>query len=296
MTVSLSALRAFEVAARRLSFKAAAEELNVSPTAISHRIRSLEAALGRDLFVRSVRRVEVTPAAAELAEALQGAFRSIDASVNRFVVSPDRRTVTVGASPIIAARWLAAGLGDFLARHPTIDLRIHHTPLPVVLQMDRYDIAIAWGDGGWPGLIAEPLMTVSLSPVCAPDGCLQSGDGFDVQALENVALLHQRDREDWRAWLRAVGADETRAARGTVFEDMNVLLQAILNGQGIGLGVFPLIEGEVASGALVRPWSDAIVPRKAYHLVHPPGALDREEVRALRDWLIDTAARPGGVT
>ncbi len=291
MNVSLSGLRAFEVAARLQSFQAAAQELNLSPTAVSHRIRGLEAALGRELFVRSARKVALTTEGAELARTLRPAFRAIDEAVDRFMVAPNRQTVTLGVGPIFAARWLAKRLGAFLSHQPGTDLRIHHTPLPVVLQMDRYDIAIAWGDGRWPGLTATPIMAVSLSPVHAPGAAFVPAAGLTLETLEQTPLLHQRDREDWRAWLTLAGADPHLAARGTVVEDTNVLLQAIMSGQGIGLGVFPLVADEIASQTLIRPWPQALSPSKAYHVVHAPDALERPPVRALRDWLVAKTRR-----
>ncbi len=287
MSVSLPALRTFEVAARHQSFKAAAAALNLSPTAVSHHIRNLEAALGTALFLRSVRRVVLTPEGEELARSLRPAFATIDEALARFTRRDDRETVTLGAGPLFAARWLAGRLGDFWSKHPGIDLRIHHSPLPVVEQMDRFDLAVAWGEGPWAGLGAEILMQVSLSPVHAP------GVSCALADLGDATLLHQRSREAWRSWLRAAHLDPALAERGPLFDDTNVMLQAALDGQGMALGIFPLIDEEVASGRLLRPWQTAVTPREAYTLVHREEVLIRPAVAALRTWLLAQAKSAG---
>ncbi|MGI9290387.1 MAG: LysR family transcriptional regulator, partial [Gammaproteobacteria bacterium] len=167
MSISLVALRAFEAAARHMSFKAAAAELNLSATAISHQVRSLEKTMGHQLFNRQVRKVTLTAEGEELARTLTPAFQSINAAIQKLQSQTGRHTVTLGAGPIFSARWLAPRLGLFWRQNPDIDLRLHHSPLPVHQQMASYDMAVAWGTDNWQELQADPLLSVHVTPVYA---------------------------------------------------------------------------------------------------------------------------------
>lgn len=283
---SLTALRAFEVAARRLSFKAAADELNLSATAISHQVRSLEKALGHQLFYRQVRKVSLTTEGEELARTLTPAFQSIHAAVHKLKGQTGRHTVTLGTGPIFGSRWLAPRLGLFWQQNPDIDLRLHHSPLPVHEQMARYDIAVAWGTDDWPGLQADPLLKVHVTPVHAPSATFIDGTMPDSNALLDMPLLHHRDHSGWRQWLTAMGEQLPAKLPGIIFEDANVQLQAALEGQGVALGFLPLIADEISTGRLIQPWPVTIEPRESYHLLYQDTVLDRNAVARVRDWLL----------
>ncbi len=281
---SLTGLRTFEVAARRLSFRLAADELGLSPTAVSHQIRTLEQALGAPLFDRHVRKVELTPRGRELAEALQPAFSTIRTAVERFESSGDRQVVTLGAGPLFASRWLVPRLDDFWARLPDIDLRLHHSPLPVYQQLSQFDLAIAWGDGRWPDTVAEPLLRIRSTIVLAPDLPVPA----QPADLLTLPLLHQRNRDGIRQWLIKAGVSVAdQPLPGGIFEDANVLLHAILDGKGAGLGNLPFIEDDLAAGRLVQPWPLAIDPGDAYYLIYRKQALRKTPVKAVRGWLQD---------
>jgi len=292
MRATLTALRAFESAARLLSFKAAAAELNLSPTAISHQIRALERRLNCRLFHRQARGVVLSHDGEELALALAPAFRNIDAAVERIARRGERAVVTLGTMPFFASRWLAPRLGSLWLAQPDIDLRLHHSPLPAHLQMERCDIAVSWGDGHWPGLCADPLIRVRLTPVHAPAAACV-GDGIDApEQLPGCPLLHYRDRSGWARWLAAAGvALPDELLPGTIFEDANVLLQAALAGQGVALGILPFIEDELASGRLLSPCALRVEPQQCYHLLYQPGALERDAVARVYHWLLSSAAR-----
>ena len=285
---SLKALKTFESAARLSSFKAAAAELNLTPTAISHQVRGLEQALGHALFLRRVRKVELTQEGEDLVRTLTPSFRSIDIAVEKLMTKSDRRTVTLGAGPLFAARWLAPRLGRFWRDHPDLDLRLHHSPLPVHEQMERYDMAVAWGDGNWANLSADFLLGIETTPVYASsllhgtDICAPVTPG-DVVGLP---LLHHRDRIGWQHWLGAAGVADPGALPGPIFEDANVLLQAAVEGQGVALGFLPLVNDEIASGRLTQPWPLAVRPKESYHLLYRTAALDRDPVNRVREWLL----------
>jgi LysR family glycine cleavage system transcriptional activator len=281
-----AALRAFEAAARHLSFKDAAAELGLTPTAISHQVKLLEGLSKQRLFIRRTRRVELTEAGQAFAGALTPAFDAIARAYGKLSEDRARQTVTLGAGPLFASRWLAPRLGDLWTKHPEIDLRLHHSPLPVDQQLGQFDLAIAWGRGNWSGVTVEPLLRVEVTPVLSPHGRAEGcrlGAPKDLLALP---LLHHRNLEGWRQWLAAAGVVLDEPPPGIRFEDANVLLQAALAGQGAALGIVPFIEDELSAGRLIRPFDLAIDPGEAYYLITPEGALDRAAVGLVRDWLL----------
>lgn len=294
MTVSLTALRAFETAARHLSFKLAANELNLSATAISHQVRSLEQALGHALFYRQVRRVSLTTEGEELMRTLTPAFKSINATVEKLQQQTSRHTVTLGAGPIFGSRWLAPRLGLFWQQNPDIDLRIHHSPLPVHQQMARYDIAVAWGLGDWQMLQSDLLLRVQVTPVYAPDAVFAGDAIHDPKDLLELPLLHYRDQRGWRQWLETMNVRLPKQLPGIIFEDANVQLQAALEGQGIAMGFMPLIADEIAIGRLIQPWPKAVEPIESYYLLYQQGSLNRNPVARVRDWMLTIGPKVPG--
>lgn len=286
MSISLVALRAFEAAARHMSFKAAAVELNLSATAISHQVRSLEKTMGHQLFNRQVRKVTLTAEGEELVRTLTPAFQSINAAVQKLQSQTGRHTVTLGTGPIFGARWLAPRLGLFWRQNPDIDLRLHHSPLPVHQQMASYDMAVAWGTNHWQELQADPLLSVHVTPVYAPNAEFAHHKIIDPTDLLKYPLLHHRDHSAWRLWLETMGVQPPGEISGIVFEDANVQLQAALEGQGIALGFLPLIEDEVLAGRLIQPWKEMVKPIESYFLLYQQTSIAREPVARVRDWLL----------
>ena len=275
-------LRSFEAAARHLSFKHAAEELYVTPTAISHQVKALESQLGCRLFERRARQVEFTRQGQALFLTLRRAFADIDACIERVRSMGSREVVTLGLGPIIGARWLAPRLGDFWKRHEDIDLRLHHTTFPLMHNVNQFDLAIAWGDGHWPSLEVEPFTRIEVTPVMAP----QLPKPADAAALLGYPLVHQRDRQGWQQWLASAEVEMPEASFGTVVDDANLVLQTALNGQGVVLGVLPFVEEDIREGRLVRPFELAVDPGPAYYLIYQRQQLEKPAVRAVRDWLL----------
>jgi LysR family glycine cleavage system transcriptional activator len=286
---SLSALRAFEAAARFESFKQAAEELHVSPTAVSHQIKLLERDLGQRLFVRRVRQVRLTEAGRVLQAGLGEAFDRMAAATAQCRRSTERATVTVGLGPIVASKWLSPRLSRFWQRYPDIDLRLHHSPRAVDFRESDVDLMIAWGEGDWRGVEVEELLRIRVTPVFSPR--LLSG-GRTLESPEDLAgfaLIHQRDHGAWQDWFAAAGLAPEAARRGVVIEDAHVGLQTAVAGQGVALGTLPFIDDELAAGRLVRPFDLAVEPQRAYYLVYPKAALAAAACRNLRDWLVEEA-------
>ena len=287
----LSALRAFEAAARLQSFSKAAEELNVTPAAISHQIAALEADLGVSLFTRRNRAVEPTASARVLLPGLSEAFAGIQTSVRRLRSHNDTGTLTVTASPSFAGKWLVQRLYRFQAQHPEIDVRISATDTIVDLTRGDFDVAIRYGTGRYPGLVVELLLKNEVFPACSP-ALLRDGPPLETPAdLRDHALLHDQavDRDPlvptWSMWLKAAGVDDALAAHGMSFSSNVLALEAAIAGHGVTLAYSTTAAADIAAGRLMRLFSLSLPDLFAYYLVTAPGALERPKVRAFRDWL-----------
>ena len=291
----LSALRAFEAAARLQSFSKAADELNVTPAAISHQIHALEEDLGVSLFNRRNRAVELTASARVLLPGLSEAFAGIQASVRRLRSHNDTGTVNVTASPTFAGKWLVQRLHRFQERYPDVDVRISATDTIVDLSRGDFDIAIRYGTGRYPGLIVELLLKNEVFPACSPL-LLRNGPPLDTPAdLLNHALIHdqQVDRDPlaptWSMWLKAAGVSDAAAMHGLSFNNNVLALEAALAGHGVTLAYSTTAAADIAAGRLVRLFSLSLPDTFAYYVVTAPGALERPKVKAFRDWLRDEA-------
>ncbi|HEX6442317.1 MAG TPA: transcriptional regulator GcvA [Stellaceae bacterium] len=292
----LSALRAFEAAARLESFSKAAEELNVTPAAISHQIHALEEDLGVQLFRRLNRQVELTASARVLLPGLTEAFAEIRASVRRLRAHNDTGTLTVTASPSFAAKWLVLRLHRFQEKSPEIDVRISASDEVVDLNRGDFDIAIRYGTGRYQGLDVELLLKNEVFPACSPR-LLEQGSALKLpEDLRHHALLHDQavDRDPlaptWAMWLKAAGVTGVPPASGLTFSGTHLAMDAAIAGHGIVLAYSSIAAGDIAAGRLVRLFSLAIPDLFAYYIVTAPGALERPKVRAFRDWLRQEAA------
>jgi LysR family glycine cleavage system transcriptional activator len=288
----LNALRAFEAAARHLSFTRAAGELNVTQAAISHQVKALESGLGVRLFLRLTRRLALTEDGAALFAAVGDAFERITTTADRLRAGGGTGRLTVSLGSYFSAAWLSPRIGRFWRRYPNIQLHLHHTMESADFRQSEIDLAVDWGWGGaqWPGLEAELFMRVRATPVCSPrllDGPHPLRRPSD---LRHHTLLHEADHMAWEQWLTAAGATDVDAETGPMIDDHNVLVHAAMEGQGVALAQASFIAGDIAAGRLARPFALAVDIDAAYYIVRPPGALDRPKVRAFRDWLVEEAA------
>jgi LysR family glycine cleavage system transcriptional activator len=291
----LSALRAFEAAARLQSFSRAADELNVTPAAISHQIHALEEDLGVKLFHRLNRAVELTPSARVLLPGLSEAFAGIQASVRRLRAHNDTGTLTVTASPSFAAKWLVPRLHRFQERHTAIDVRISASDEVVDLSKGDFDLAIRYGTGRYPGLHVETLLQNEVFPACSPR-LLEEGPPLRTpEDLRRHALIHDQaaDRDPlaptWAMWLKAAGVTDVPAAAGVSFSAGYLGLDAAIAGHGVVLAYSSIAADDIAAGRLVRLFSLSLPDLFAFYIVTAPGALERAKVKAFRDWLREEA-------
>jgi LysR family transcriptional regulator, glycine cleavage system transcriptional activator len=287
----LSALRAFEAAARHMSFSKAATELHVTPAAISHQIHALEEDLGIRLFHRMNRSIELTASARILFPGLSEAFAGIQSSVRRLRAHNDTGTLTVTASPSIAAKWLVLRLHRFQEQHAEVDVRISATDEVVDLTRGDFDIAIRYGRGKYPELEVELLFTNEVFPACSPQLLVEGPPLRVPEDLPAHALIHDQAIErdplspTWPMWLKAAGVKNLPATNGLSFNNMHLALDAAIAGHGVVLAHSTIAAADLAAGRLVRLFSLALPDQFAYYIVTAPGALERPKVRAFRDWL-----------
>jgi LysR family glycine cleavage system transcriptional activator len=296
----LGALRAFEAAARLNSFTKAAEELHVTPAAISHQIHALEADLGVGLFHRRNRRVELTAAGRLLLPGLSEAFSGIRAAVGRVRAQGGSGALTITASPSFAAKWLVLRLHRFQAQYPAVDVRISTSDEIVDLTTGDFDLAIRYGTGRYPGLEVEFLLKNEVFPACSPR-LLESGPPLRTpDDLRRHALIHDTavDRDPlaptWGMWLRAAGVKEPPTAGGLTFSSGSMALDAAIAGHGVVLAYSTIAAADLAAGRLVRLFSLSLPDLFAYYIVTAKGARARPKVRAFCDWLRREADAEGG--
>ncbi|MBR0949249.1 transcriptional regulator GcvA [Bradyrhizobium canariense] len=286
---SLNGLRAFEAAARHLSFTLAAAELNVTQTAISHQIRRLEEELGIRLFVRQNRALALTPEARDYLPGVRAAFNDLRLATDRLLRKDDDKVLTVSTLASLAAKWLLPRLTDFQEHHPGIDVRITTSTSLVDFQRDNVDAAIRYGRGQWPGLRADWLMADELFPVCSPS--LLRGDKplRCPEDLKSHMLLHtsNANSDDWRLWLTAAGqpADIARQP-GITFDMIFMTIQAAIDGIGVAMGRTSYVQDDIAKGRLVVPFKIALPADAGFYLVAPEGRREAPKLTAFRDWMI----------
>ena len=286
---SLNGLRAFEAAARHLSFTLAASELNVTQTAISHQIRRLEEELGIRLFVRQNRALALTPEARDYLPGVRAAFNDLRLATDRLLRKDDDRVLTVSTLASLAAKWLLPRLTDFQEQHPGIDVRITTSTSLVDFQRDNVDAAIRYGRGQWPGLRADWLMADELFPVCSPS--LLRGDKplRQPEDLKGYPLLHtsNANSDDWRLWLTAAGLPGDIARQpGITFDMIFMTIQAAIDGIGVAMGRTSYVQDDIAKGRLVVPFKIALPADAGFYLVAPEGRREAPKLAAFREWMI----------
>lgn len=288
----LNSLRAFEAAARHLSFARAAEELYLTPSAISHQIKALEEQVGTKLFERRGRNVVLTDAGGRYYPALRQAFDRMNEATEELKQSDRFGALTVNVLPTFAIRWLLPQLNDFQERHPEIEVRITTNVNNIDFNQTEADAAVRFGNGNWPGLEARLLMTEEIVPVCSP-ALLEKGPGLKSPGdLKHYPLLHDINRPDtWRAWLNAVGEKSIDPDKGLKLETTNLAVQGALQGLGIVCANPYMVSRELETGQLIEPFEYHLPVANGYYLVYPKGREDRPRLKAFEKWLTEMAGR-----
>ena len=282
--VSLNALRAFEAAARHLSFTKAADELCVTQAAISHQVKALEERIGAALFRRTPRGLVLTDEGEALAPALSDGFDRIQRAMNRFEGGNAQEVLTVGVVGTFAVGWLMERAQLFRAAHQDVDLRLlTHNNKPD-LAGESLDYAIRFGDGAWHGIEAERVMEAPLSPLCAPDMAAKLTAPAD---LAGATLLRSYRAQDWPAWLAVAGLD-TIIPRGALFDSSWIMVQAAIQGEGVALAPPVMFRRELEEGVLAQPFAiEADVG--AYWLTRLITRAPTHAMTVFRAWLLAEA-------
>ncbi|HTD03241.1 transcriptional regulator GcvA [Undibacterium sp.] len=288
----LHALHCFECVSRHLSVKHAAEEMHVTPAAISQQISKLEQLLGVLLFVRGARKLALSEAGLSYFLGIRTAFRQIEEATGRLASWAGQPVITISCTTVFAMQYLLPRLPRFHALHPAIDVRVSTTHRLVDFAHDGVDLAVRHGLGKYPGLISELLMDDPLYPVCSPRLLSARKSLKSADMLRDYTLLHDERKDDWKLWLQAAAAGNVDGTQGPIFTDFNAAIEAAIAGHGIALARKSLVGAQLADGRLVMPLNASIKSAIAYYLVYPAEIDLRREVQLFRAWLLGEIKKP----
>ena len=283
----LTALRTFEAAARLLSFKDAADELNVSATTVSNQIRKLERDWNCKLFIRKTRAVVLTDAGRSLSGVVSLSFGQIKTEIESHI-GQSKRSLRIGMGPIFG-RWIIPKIKSFQRKFPNIDLVFEQSQRITNSEMMTSDIQIDWGEpDSWFGLNSDFLMNVTYSPIVSPKLLAEKNVSLnDISPTEllNFNIIHQYDFSEWKAWVGLSGFHELNVETGITIMDSNVALQAAIDSGGIALGSFPFVDPEVMAGTLVKLFDIDLQPTRAYHILIKQHTNPNPDILLFVSWL-----------
>jgi LysR family glycine cleavage system transcriptional activator len=286
----MNTLRAFEAAARHLSFTLAAEELHVTQAAVSHQIKTLEEALGVRLFRRLNRAIRLTEEGQEFVGEVRKALSHLATAVEKLAAPDAGGPLTISVLPSFASKWLVPRLGRFREKHPEIDVRISPSMQLTDFQRDDVDLVVRYGKGEYEGLHSVRLMTEDIFPVCGP-ALLEGPNGLhEPEDLRHHTLLHDDSYVDWTMWLMVAGVKSVDPRQGPFFTDSALVIQAAAEGQGVALARGALAAGDIAAGRLVKPFNIAIPTKYAYYVLSPKATSHHTKIAAFREWLLEEVA------
>ena len=292
----LNSLRAFETAGRHLSFSKAAEELSVTPGAISQQIRTLEDFLDIKLFKRLSRAIVLTDAGQLLLPLLSESFSSITEAVELVRKNQGNVPLTITSAPSFISKWLIPRLCKFQAIYPDIDVRIDASNRLVDFVREDIDVGIRFGTGEFPDLNSVYLFSFDLIPVCSP-GLVNQKNGLSSPGdLRHYTLLHSNYADvdsswpDWSMWLATAGVDDIDTSRGIIFNQSEMIMEAALEGQGVALVASVMAAGEIAAGRLIQPFETRLPVRLCYHMVTTEQKARSDKVTAFRNWVVAESA------
>ena len=291
----LNALRAFEAAARHLNFSRAADELSVTPGAVSQQIQNLEDYVGAALFKRTPKGLLLTDAAQTALPALREAFDRLAEAASLLTAAVDGRRLTLTAAPSFAAKWLVPRLGKFEQAQPQVDVWLSAGMEVVDFAAGEVDLAIRYGSGRYPGLEVIRLLSETVIPVASP-ALVAERPLLLPEDLANHTLLHDGSPDadescpDWAMWLTARGIKGVDGNRGPRFNQSSLVIEAAMNGRGVALAKRALAQADIDAGRLVAPMQIATAVDFAYYLVYPKAKGRLSQVKAFAAWVTAEAA------
>lgn len=288
----LNPLRAFEVSARHLNFTRAAEELFVTPSAVSHQVKALEENLGIALFVRDAKSLSLTSAGKAYLPGVQEAFRQLAVATYELHREQGIRRLKLNLPPTFAMKWLIPRMQRFMALHPEIHLKISTSKEMVDFERQDFDLAVRYGRGVFPGLHSERCLEVDVFPVCAP-ALLEGPRALKVlDDLRHQTLLHDDSTYDdvsnpnWAAWLQHAGVSGIDTLRGPSFWPSHLVLDAAMEGLGVALAKRSWVERDLREGRLVRPFGELSLPVEfSYFFVYPLDRVADPRIGAFMAWV-----------
>ncbi|MFJ4388891.1 LysR substrate-binding domain-containing protein [Pseudomonas soli] len=289
-------LHVFSCAARHLSFTRCAEELHITPGAVSQQMRQLEERLGFRLFLRRARGVELSAEGQRLAQTVAEAYGSIEAELLRLDAGEIRGTLRLRSIPSFLAKWLTPRLPRFQQRYPDIELRLVAEDSNQALHPEDFDLAIDLNDGSYPGMLSTPLLDEQIFPVCSPALLRGRPPLHGPAGLTHYPLLHDitawrgsSEYAEWEFYLDGIGAGGLDVRRGHTFNRNHLTIEAAIAGVGVAIARRTLLNDELERGALIVPFGVPIANHKRYVLLYPPGGLSQPGARAVHDWLVEEA-------
>lgn len=293
----LNALRAFDAAARHKSFKRAAEEMSVTPAAISQQIRSLEEYLDVQLFIRDKNSLKLTSEAEKALPSLDDAFNAFEMAVEILQNDDEDRDIHITLSPSFASKWLIPRLGRFYEQYENINVHVDASMSIVNFKNDDFDLGVRYGRGKYPGLYVEELMKEEVFPVCSPE--LLTGDNpiQTYEDLKNITLVHDDSSlEDescpkWDMWLKAVGVTLPKNSKRLHFNSTQLTIEAALAGRGVAIAKGTIAQDDLEKGKLVKLFARSLPVDFAYYMVCNENKKDNPKVKAFMEWLRSEANR-----
>ena len=281
----LTALRAFEAAARHESLSRAADELAVTHGAVSRQVQELERWAGLQLFERRGRRLALTPIGRDYRDQVTAALNAIEAAGDALRRAAARQRLTISALPTFAMRWLLPRLGRFQQAHPHLEVRLTTSDRPLHQTEGNFDVAIRRGPENWPGFRASAFLSEFELPVCNPKLLETRPLGAPGDLAQHVLLEAETRPDSWTRWLAAAGVDAPPALRRQSFDHYYVCLQAACDGLGVALASPQLIRDEIESGRLVLPLPDVPAPARPYCWIVPDRRRNDDAAKAFCGWL-----------
>ncbi len=290
----LNAVRVFEAAARHLSFGGAAAELHVTPSAVSHAVKSLEGFLGSALFHREGRGVILTPEGEAFLPPIQDALAQVQGAVLSLARQKEARPLTLSVAPSLAVGWLMPRLSKFQLAHPEIEIRLSASTGLVDLQHSDFDASVRSGSGAWPGLTSHFLMEEELVALCSPALIDARGGLARPEELTEVTLIHELPRlGQWRSWFAAAGVAHPDPERGPKLENSALAVDAAIAGLGVVLANKSFVGAHLEAERLTVPFDVEALGRYSYYLAYLSDYGELPRIAAFRDWLLGEVSESG---
>ena len=289
----LNAVRAFEAAARRGNFNQAAEELSVTPSAISHQVRTLEEFFGTKLFRRSGRNVELTTKSRDFLRSVTQALDQINAASQRMMRRPEGNLLNIAVAPTFATGWLVPRMLEFQVVHPELEIRMCTTMNFADFHDSDIDLAINYSAGEFPdGLESVRIMAEHCVPVCSPQYMREHGPLHTPDDIRNCTLLHALPRiGQWRNWLEVAGVSGVDAERGPKFQSTPLALEAAKSALGVAISNREFVQDHIRQGTLVAPFQVEVPSQSGFYLIYPQERASDPKIEAFRDWLLAKVLR-----